>query len=110
MTLTVYPYPGPAQAGLYINMRVARMPLTCYDKADQNRRSEIPESYVLDVLEWAAYRAQRTFDADAGAPTSADAHKKAFDEAVTNAIEEAKRKMFGYMGYKYGRNGFAWVR
>lgn len=110
VTMTMYPVPGPDQDGKIIQMRVARMPTTDYSINHLNRASEIPESYVLDVLEWAAYRAQRTFDADAGAPTSADAHKKAFDEAVDNAIQEAKRKMFQNIGYKYGRNGFSWVR
>ena len=110
VTMTMYPVPGPDQDGKIIRMRVARMPTTCYDINDLERHSEIPESYQLDMLEWAAYRAQRTFDADAGAPTSADAHKKAFDEAVENCIQEAKRKMFQNIGFKYGRNGFAWVR
>jgi hypothetical protein len=110
VTMTIYPVPGPDQDGKIITMRVARTPLTCYDARDMDRRSEIPSGYQLDVLEWAAYRAQRTFDADAGAPTSAADHKKAFDDAVDAAIMEAKRKMFQNIGFKYGQNGFSWVR
>lgn len=110
VTMTIYPAPGPDQDGKHINMRVARTPITCYNTREMERRSEIPTSYQLDVLEWAAYRAQRTFDADAGAPTSAAEHKKAFDDAVDGAILEAKRKMFAEMGFRYGQNGFSWVR
>lgn len=110
VTMVIYPVPGPDQEGKIISMRVARVPLTSYKRDEMERRSEIPLDYQLDVLEWAAYRAQRTFDADAGAPTSADQHKKAFEDAVVAAIEEAKRKMFANLGFVYGRNGFSWSR
>lgn len=110
VTMSVFPVPGPDQDGKIITMRVARVPLTSYKRDDMERPSEIPTDYQLDVLEWAAYRAQRTFDADAGAPTSADQHKKAFDDAVDAATQEAKRKMFANLGFSYGRNGFSWTR
>jgi hypothetical protein len=110
VTMSIYPVPGPDQDGKIIMMRVARVPVSCYTRDDMERPSEIPLDYQLDVLEWAAYRAQRTFDADAGAPTSADQHKKAFDDAVDAAVMEAKRKMFANMGFLYGRNGFSWTR
>lgn len=110
VTVTMYPVPGATEDGKLLHMRVIRLPMTGYDKDCLDRESEIPEDYQLDVLEWAAYRAQRGFDADAGAPTSADAHKKAFDEAVDRAVQETKRKMFTNTGIHYGSNGFTWTR
>lgn len=110
VTFSVYPAPGPIQDGKLVYLRVARLPLTAYDITCQERESEIADDYELDVLEWAAYRAQRTFDADAGAPTSADAHKKAFDDAVDACKREVQSKMFANIGFKYGRNGFSWER
>jgi hypothetical protein len=110
VTLSVYPVPSSAEDGTIIYMRVIRLPICRYSMDDLDRESELPEDYQLDALEWAAYRAQRGFDADAGAPTSADAHKKAFDEAILNAVKETKRKMFSTMPFRYGGNGFNWVR
>jgi hypothetical protein len=110
VTVTVYPVPGATEDGKILYMRTIRLPMSSYDKDHLDCESEIPEDYQLDVLEWSAYRAQRGFDADAGAPTSADAHKKAFDEAVERATQEMKRKMFANTGLRYGGNGFTWTR
>ena len=110
VTLSIYPPPGPEQAGNIVYMRVARLPLTPYGVDCQDRESEIGDNYELDVLEWAAYRAQRTFDADAGAPTTSVDHKKAFDDAVIACKRELQSKMFANIGYKYGQNGFTWER
>lgn len=109
-TLSVYPLPSPAEDGTVLNLRVIRLPLSRYALECLDRESELPEDYQLDVLEWAAYRAQRTFDGDAGAPTSAEQHKQAFDEAVKAAVREAKRKMFAGTTLAYGANGFTWTR
>lgn len=110
VAVSVYPAPSATENNKTLHLRVIRLPTTDYDISCLDRESEIPEDYQLDVLEWAAHRAQRGFDADAGAPTSADAHKKAFDEAVEKAIREMKRKMFGNTGLRYGGNGFSWTR
>lgn len=110
VTVTVYPVPSATENDKYLYMRVIRLPMCGYSIDCLDKDSEIPEDYQLDVLEWAAYRAQRGFDADAGAPTSADAHKKAFDEAVDKAIQEMKRKMFANTGLRFGGNGFVWIR
>ncbi len=110
VTVTVYPTPGAEEDGKILHLRVVRLPMTGYSLECLERESEIPEDYQLDVLEWAAYRAQRGFDADSGAPTSAEEHKKAFDESVLRAVQELKRKMFSNTGLKYGANGFSWTR
>lgn len=110
ITVGIYPVPDADSNDKIIALRVIRLPIGGYTLDDLNRDSEIPEDYQLDVLEWAAYRAQRTFDGDAGSPTQANAHKDAFDEAVKNAIRELKRKMFANNGLRYGGNGFTWTR
>lgn len=110
VTFNVFPAPGAAQAGLPINLRVVRLPMTGYGKDCLERESEIPEDYQLDVLEWAAYRAQRTWDGDAGAPTTANDHLAAFNDAVQRAKQEARRKMFTPVSFRYGRNGFSYTR
>jgi len=107
-TLSVYPLPSAAEAGQTLSLRVIRVPICGYTLNDLERESEIPETYQLDVLEWAAYRAQRHHDGDAGAPTKSEAHKVAFDAAVDRAIRELKRQMFGHMPIRYGANGFRW--
>jgi hypothetical protein len=108
VTINFYPVPSDVQDGQNVAMRVIRLPMAGYTVNDLDRPSELPEDYHLDVLEWAAYRAQRTFDADAGAPTSSDAHKAAFDDAVKQAQREAKRKMYVGTSLAYGANGFSW--
>lgn len=112
MTLGVYPVPSAVQTGTSLYLRIIRLPVSEYHntQVDLERESELPEDYQLDVLEWAAYRAQRTFDGDAGAPTSAEQHKQAFQEAVAAATREAKRKMFAESQFRYGANGFSWTR
>jgi hypothetical protein len=109
-TLTIFPHPSAAQDGKLIRMRVVRLAGGCYTEADLDRESQIPEDYCLDVLEWAAYRAQRTFDGDAGAPTSAMDHQAAYDRAVKKCIRDLRTQGFVTIGMKYGRNGFSWVR
>lgn len=110
VTFSVYPVPDVNAAGQLVYLRVLRNPATCYDKSHLDVESEIPEDYQLDVLEWAAYRAQRTWDGDAGAPTAAEAHKARFEEAVTEAHDEIKRRKFANISIAYGSNGFSYTR
>jgi hypothetical protein len=110
VTLSVYPVPGVDEDGKTLYLRTIRLPITAYTVDDLERESEMPEDFALDVLEWAAYRALRNFDTDAGDSDRAKKHKDAFDEAVMLAIKETKRKMFSNMTVRYGMNGFAWTR
>jgi len=110
VTFSVWPAPSPLEDGLVVNLRVARLPLSTYDHACLNSESEIPEDYQLDMLEWAAFRAQNTLDGDAGAPTPAAGHKANFEEAVERAMKELRRKLFGSTAFRYGSNGFNWTR
>lgn len=110
VTVSVYPTPAADDAGTVLTARVVRLPKGDYALADLDEESEIPEDYQLDVLQWAAYRAQANHDGDAGSATSADRHEQAFDRAVARAIKETKRKVFVNTGLNYGQNGFAWER
>lgn len=110
VTLSAYPIPGTDEDGKTLHLRVLRMPATDYSLDNLEVESEIPEDYQLDTLEWAAYRAQRGFDADAGASTVAGAHKVAFGEAVVAAVKEMKRKTFAHIPFLFGQNGFSWTR
>jgi hypothetical protein len=110
VTLTTYPVPSATEDGQYINIRVVRKPLTKYSVNDLDRCSEVPDDYQLDVLEGAAWLAQRTWDSDAGSSTTADKHKANFEEAITRTLREMKRRAFVPMGFSYGQNGFSWER
>lgn len=110
VSLGVFPAPGVTTDSKYLYLRVIRQPIVGYGIDCLDRESEIPENYQLDVLEWAAYRALSTFDADAGAPTTAAAHKAAYQEAVKACVREIKRMMFTNIGWNNGRNGFRWTR
>ncbi len=110
VTLNLFPVPSASEDNKILYLRTVRVPMSTYSMNELELESEVPEDYQLDVLEWAAYRAQLGFDGDAGAPTSADAHKTAFDEAIKEAIREMKRKMFAETGFRYGANGFSWLR
>lgn len=109
VTLSVHPIPSALEDGTILYLRTIRNPLTEYSTGNLGVDSEIPEDYQLDCLEWAAYRALRHYDADAGASAPSDHHKEAFDEAVLNARKELKRTMFSNMTLRYGTNGFAYT-
>lgn len=109
-TLTVFPRPSSDYEGTLIMLRVIRGPICSYSLDNLDRPSEIPVDYQLDVLEWAAYRAKRNFDADAGSDggTAASDHKIAFDEAVARAKKELNHTIFAPTRISYGSNGFTW--
>jgi len=110
VTLTVYPAPSSTENGLTLYLRTIRVPMTVYSVDTLDNESEVPEDYQLDCLEWAAYRALRHFDADAGAPTPSQHHKDAYDEAVKKAVKQLKQSMFAQIGMRYGTNGLSYVR
>ena len=107
--LTVYPPPSSVEEGKILYLRTIRYPLTDYSMENLYAESEIPDDYQLDCLEWAAYRALRHFDAEAGAPIPADKHKDAFDLAIVNARKELKRTLFASISLRYGTNGFSYT-
>ena len=110
VTASIYPIPSATENGTVVSSRVVRLPKGEYTLADLERESEIPEDYQLDALQWAAYRALSTNDAEAGSPNDAAKHKIAFDEAVRNAVRDLKRRIHVDTGINYGQNGFVWER
>jgi hypothetical protein len=104
VTLLVYPTPTTAENGKLVYLRVIRLPKTVYSLDTLDAESEIPEDYQLDCLDWAAYRALRNNDADAGENTKAEVFKDSFGEAVAQATKELKRTLFADTGIRYGRN------
>jgi hypothetical protein len=111
-TLSVFPAPSAAENDKVIYLRTFRLPKTLYTKAAlaSSDCGEIPEDYELDVLGWAAYRAQSNYDADGASTSSADRHKKRFEETVKEALKETRRKMFVPITAQYGSNGFSYTR
>lgn len=107
--LQVYPDPTLTEAGKLIHLRVARKPLVVFTLDDTEQECELGEEYVLDMLEWAAYRAQMNSDVD-GASAMAEKHKDRFEAAVAEVLRDMRRKLFAPMRFEYGRNGFTWER
>lgn len=110
VTLRIYPKPSSTYNALTLNMRVIRMPTMTISSANLSYVPEIPEAYHIDMLDWAAYRALRIVDHDAGNPQRAQEFKAAFEENVKRARNEAMRKMFTPAAWGFGRNAFSWVR
>ena len=106
MTLRIYPVPDSNAAGKIVYLRTIRMPLT--NLSMDNLTSgvpEIPEDYHLDLLDWAAYRALRTLDGDAGGSVAGDRFRQRFEEAVVECRNEVKRKLFAPAKWAYGSSG-----
>lgn len=107
VNLKVWPEPTATEAGTLIRLRVARRPLALFTLDNMEQECELDEDYQLDMLEWAAYRAQKNSDVD-GASTAADKHKDAFEDAIASVLKDMRRKMFAPMQWHFGRNGFRW--
>lgn len=105
--LQVWPVPTVTEAGKLIRLRVARKPLVLFTLDDTEAECELPEEYQIDMLEWAAYRAQMNSDVD-GASAMAEKHKDRFEAAVAEVLRDMRRKMFAPLQFQYGRNGFTW--
>lgn len=112
VSLTVYPAPTSQENGLKLYLRVARNTARGYNLfgADLTTESEVSDAYDLDVLEWAAYRALRNHDNDAGDPTDASAHKTAFDDAIEKCKSDLRTRLISNSGFVFGANGFTWIR
>ena len=109
--LRVYPVPTTAEAGKKLYLRVIRKPLVHLSAASMSTQTpEIPTDYHLDLLDWAAYRALRNVDADAGNLGVADKFKTRFDEAIKECQLEIRRKLFVDVKWGFGRAGFRYER
>lgn len=91
-TLKVVGTPRDADDGGRINLRVCRLPLEPL-KLD-GEGPELPFHMQLDMLEWAVYRCLRNHDYDGENMQKANSHKRRFEEAVEEAIEEYRARSF----------------
>jgi len=109
-TMRIYPAPSADYNGTNVELRVVRLPLNTLTTADMCGIPEIPEMHHLEMLDWAAYLALRIVDLDAGTPDRAADFKQTFEENAGLARKVVLRKMFRPLGYKFGTNGFTWVK
>lgn len=109
VSLRVYPAPNADYDGSIINLRTVRKPLKTLTVDDLESSPEVPEEYHLGLLDWAAYRALRNSDSDAGAVEKADKYKTEFEAMVAQARTDALRKLFAPLQWGFGRNGYSWV-
>jgi len=106
----VYPEPSADYADQTINLRLVRMPLEKLSLDRPDAEPEIREEWQLGTLDWAAHKALMNHDVDAESLVRASAHKKAFEEWVSEAQREARRRRFAGTAWSFGRDGFAWTK
>ena len=110
MSMRIYPAPSTTYDKQVVRLRVIRLPLNDLIPQRMNAVPEVPTSFHLDMLDWAAYLALRKVDTDAGNPDMAAAFKKSFGEHVASAKREMMRKLFAPMQFGFGRGGWSWER
>lgn len=123
--MLVRPTPSANQAGKFIYLRTIRLPLLTLaldDASDESQspaevtagvtqQLEIPDDYALDMLEWAAFRAWRTYDAedDNGrewATKKANTHSERFEAAVRECRREIEDKLQQPLKWGFGQGAF----
>ena len=110
MRLTVYPAPREDENEKKVLLRVARMPINDLDlEYAEDSSPEIPEDYHLVLCEWAAFLSLRNSDID-GHSDRAARHEKRFNDAIEEAMREARRKLNTPIEFRFGRFGFSWER
>jgi hypothetical protein len=110
MTLRVFPEVGAGYAGV-IALRVVRMPLERLTIKDLKAVPDIPETYHLAMLDWAAYLAVRKIDVDtagADAIIRMRTFKADFEETVERVKQNLRRKTFAPLIWGFGRNGWSY--
>ena len=108
VTLRLFPAPSAAYAGIVGQMRVARMPLNRLNHRNLRTQIEIPESFQIDMLDWAGYLALRKPDTDTYNPTAAENLRVRFEATVEDVKQELRRKEFTPAQWGYGKNAWSW--
>lgn len=107
VTLTVYPTPSATEEGNIIYLRTARLPIDDFTIDKLSATCELDDTYQLDMLSWAAYRALSNSDID-GHSSAADKHEQRFNAAVQEVLKDVRRKMRAPIRFNFGRGGFTW--
>ena len=111
VNLRIYPLVGATYASM-LNLRVVRKPLRRFNLDNLEAIPEIPSSYHLDMLDWAAYLAIRYADLDiAGVDQLVRMRdfKASFDDTCLRVKTQLKRKVFAPATWAFGRNGFSYI-
>jgi hypothetical protein len=106
IVMYLYPMVSPTYAGLPIQLRVVREPVSRL--TNPTDLPELPMTHHLEMLDWAAYLALRVVDHDAGDPVRAQEFKASFEDATRKARLLAMRKMFTPLQHGFGRGGWSW--
>ena len=92
--LKVVGTPRDRDDGKTLNLRVCRLPLKELSFEEPDNETELPSYWMMDVLEWAAYRCLRNHDADGENMQKANSHRNRFNVAVEEAIDEYRSRTF----------------
>lgn len=109
MTFRTYPEVGPGYAG-EIKLRVVRLPLYKLTTKNLDATPEIPETYHMEMLDWAAYLAVRTIDVDmAGADQIFRIRdfKASFNDTIDKVKQNLRKKVYAPLIWSFGRNGYS---
>jgi hypothetical protein len=111
MALRVYPETGAGFASV-LRLRVIREPLRRLSIDDLDAYLEIPETYQIDILDWAAYLALSGPDLDVAGNVDqivrARSLKADFDDTCQRVVKQLKRKVFAPAQFGFGRNGWSY--
>ncbi len=110
--LRAFPTVGEGFDGI-VQLRVVRLPLRMLKLDDLDATPEIPEQYHLNMLDWAGYLALRRPDLDVaggGGPDRAKQLMNSFEQHVTDAKTELKRRMYAPLAWRFGGNGYTYER
>lgn len=105
--LTVYPTPSATEEGNIIYLRTARLPLDDFTIDKPQAVCELDDTYQLDMLAWAAYRALCNSDID-GHSAQAKDHEQRFNTAIAEILKDVRRKMRAPIRFEFGRGGYTW--
>jgi hypothetical protein len=110
VNLRIYPMVG-AGYGTIVNLRVVRRAIQRLSLENLNAVPEIPSSYHMKMLDYAAYLALRYCDLDvAGADQTIRMRdfNATFDRTCAQVVTDLKRKIFAPAVWGFGRNGFSY--
>lgn len=111
--LRFYPAPLTPYAPNTGTMRVVRLPLYDLTVNQPSVSPEIPRTYHLKCLDWAAYLALRGADLDVAGGDAlgrAEKFRASFDNWIAELKRDMERKLFKPVQWAFGRNGFSWER